>query len=424
MIGAPSRMTEIFVIGALGMLTRNQSYAVRCTILMSSILYSVLSFLSGLFNLPVWSLIGSVRYLTEMEPCGSAFYLIAGGLAAANLAVAIKALHYDARLKDDLSMLLALGGVVALTGVDQAIAFNNRGAYARAMAGEQVFDSGVRRSGFATKPSQGRHLMLVMVESMGLPLDRGFRDQLFARWRAKDVRHRYQVMMGTSPFAGSTTNAEMRALCDRWAGYEEVIDMTDRGCLPARLRAMGYTTSAYHSFDGGLFDRNRWYGHIGFDTTHFRDELYASGASACGGIFPGACDRDVPAIMARQLKTATKPQFLYWLTLNTHLPVPAEAALHTISCREGVPPVVQASVMICRQFMLWTELQQALADQLVAADFPDTDILIVGDHMPPYFLRAERQQFDDQQVPWILLRARHVRDQRTTGTGRVTVTRD
>ena len=33
-----------------------------------------------------------------------------------------------------------------------------------------------------------------------------------------------------------------------------------------------------------------------------------------------------------------------------------------------------------------------------------TDILIVGDHMPPYFDRHDRSQFAPDRVPWLLLK--------------------
>ena len=48
-------------------------------------------------------------------------------------------------------------------------------------------------------------------------------------------------------------------------------------------------------------------------------------------------------------------------------------------------------------------IQQAAAE-ITAKDFPEADILIVGDHMPPYFDRYHRSQFDPENVPWIYLK--------------------
>lgn len=403
-IGAPGRTTQVFVIGAIGVLIRNRPYWLRCTVFLTATLYSAMTFLSGLFNLPAYDLVSSVGYLFEMRVVGSSFYVVAAVAAVVILVLGVLVLRRRTPLPNNRSMALAIGFTLAMAGVDSMMTFDTKGDYGRAMAGEMPFASAVTRSGFVAHPKRDRHLMLVMVESLGLPTDRVFRERLLARWRRPDIAERYRVTMGTSPYAGSTTNAEMRALCGRWGRYEEVIDTADTRCLPAHLKATGYQTTAFHSFDGGMFERNIWYRNIGFEQTAFREKLFAAGAHECGGLFIGACDRDVPAILAAKLKAARTPQFVYWLTLNSHLPVPADAGLHTDHCRSDVPAVVAGSAMICRQFIIWDELMDALGKQLTDPAFPKTDILLVGDHMPPYLLRAEREQFDPMQVPWVLLR--------------------
>ena len=185
-----------------------------------------------------------------------------------------------------------------------------------------------------------------------------------------------------------------------------MLDKTDPGCLPARLHAKGYATSAFHAFEGSFFDRSIWYPHVGFDRMAFGDTLMAEGAAPCEGVFPGACDRDIPPILYRRLKAAKGPQFLYWVTLNSHLPVPADASLKTLHCAKDELPVVREFAMICRQFKLWDEVADGLARQLVRPDFPTADVLLVGDHMPPYFDRSQRSKFDPERVPWILLHRR------------------
>ena len=51
-------------------------------------------------------------------------------------------------------------------------------------------------------------------------------------------------------------------------------------------------------------------------------------------------------------------------------------------------------------------IDKALVKEIVAPDFPATDILIVGDHMPPYLYRKSRLQFSSEHVPWLLLKWR------------------
>ena len=73
----------------------------------------------------------------------------------------------------------------------------------------------------------------------------------------------------------------------------------------ARLAARGYRSEAWHSFDGRFFDRAAWYPNIGFAKLRFGPDLIQGGAAWCPGVFPGACDRDVPRQMTAALKAAT-----------------------------------------------------------------------------------------------------------------------
>ena len=159
-----------------------------------------------------------------------------------------------------------------------------------------------------------------------------------------------------------------------------------------------------HSFTGAMFKREDWYPNVGFQKRSFNSELEAAGARKCGGVFPGACDRDIPKQIAARLKAATQPTFLYWLTLNSHLPVPPGLNLNVDHCQRISALLAAEYPQICRQFAIYHDIQVALASEITAKDFPDADILMVGDHMPPYFDRHDRTQFDAGHVPWLYLK--------------------
>lgn len=59
-----------------------------------------------------------------------------------------------------------------------------------------------------------------------------------------------------------------------------------------------------------------------------------------------------------------------------------------------------------RLFTIWSDTADALMAELKRDDFPPTDILIVGDHMPPFTQQSSRVQFKPDQVPWYLLKHR------------------
>jgi phosphoglycerol transferase MdoB-like AlkP superfamily enzyme len=147
----------------------------------------------------------------------------------------------------------------------------------------------------------------------------------------------------------------------------------------------------------------------------FREDLLRGGAEKCGGVFPGACDRDIPAMISERLKSSGGKQFIYWLTLNSHIPVPASDKLRTKDCERFDPVLARDHAMICRLFSMWNDTNEELGAILTDPDLPPTDVLIVGDHAPPFFDRSQRSQFDSERVPWVLLKHRKSREAEVTG---------
>jgi hypothetical protein len=289
--------------------------------------------------------------------------------------------------------------------VDFAATASTRGSYHRQAPDGARFASAAEATGAST-PSPARHnVVFVVVEALGMPVDPTAR-AIFARdWDRQQWRARYDVRHGLIDFYGATTNGEMRELCGQWANYNTV-NFTQADCLPARYARGGYETSAFHSFTGSLFDRERWYPKAGFQHMIFAKDLFAKGVSQCPGVFPGACDAGVPPMILAKLEHAKRPQLIYWMTLNTHLPVVADSALHTDKCALGSPDWAEANPQVCRLFLLHEQLANALDRIAMAPNLPPTDFVIVGDHMPPFFDRESRLMFDNTHVPWIYLRAR------------------
>lgn len=405
LIGAPPRWGEILFTGAIGLAVRRRSRAVRFAGFVVATAYSLISFVAGLFNLAVTSLLHSLRFLAEMNPAQSVEYLAGGAVVAALMGAAWFVLRRPQAFATTPTLLAAIAALALLAGIDWTMGYGMRGHYSRAAAAGAPFSSAVERSGFIPAAGAQRNLMVVIVESLGQPVgDADMQRLLFARYRQPDVARRFSLSTGTTTYYGSTTSGEVRELCGRWGDYYDLLERRDDQCLPAQLRRQGYDTTAYHSFTSAFFERATWYPHIGFEKRVFGEGLTAAGLETCGGVFPGACDRDVPHVIAARLKAAERPQFVYWLTLNSHLPVPPGQNLDDDNCARISPRLAAEHPMICRQFAIWHDLDAALAREITAPDFPPTDILLVGDHMPPYFDRHDRTKFAPDRVPWLLLR--------------------
>lgn len=405
-IGAPPRWPEIVGIGAIGLFMRERPRWAQLAAFCLAMVYSVLNFVAGLFNLAITSLLNSLKFFVEMRPAQSSEYLIGAAVIAALIGAAGFALRRPQRFSDMRLVLVAIAAVALVALLDRSIGVGMRGHYNRVPVAGAPFSSAVELSGFgAAAGAEQRNLMVVIVEALGQPVGNPEMERLlFARYRAAAVTDRFELKTGTTTYYSSTTSGEIRELCGRWGDYYDLLDRNDDGCLPARLRRRGFETSAYHSFTGEFFDRTTWYPHIGFDRRVFAEELVGEGLRECGGVFPGACDRDVPRVLAARLKQARRPQFVYWLTLNSHLPVPPGRNLDDEHCERLSTELNAEYPMICRQFAIYDGIDAALVKEITAPDFPPTDILLVGDHMPPYFDRHHRSQFTPDRVPWLILR--------------------
>jgi hypothetical protein len=410
--GAPPRHMEIVYAGLIGLVVKRFPFIIRYLSFAGIMVYSTLLFVGGLFNLNLASLVYSLQFFAEIKPGNSIDYIAGAGAILIVMALAWKLLKRDTNFSRPLLIAGAAGLCVTLAGLDLYMGKDMRGHYFRSAPAGAVFGSATESTGFAARADGKRHLVLIIVEAMGVPKNNPEMSRLlFAPLLGNPaVQARYDFKQGTAPYYNSTTAGEIRELCGRWGDYYDLLDRKDDGCLPTTFAKKGYDTLAMHSFTGSFFKREDWYPNIGFAKREFGKDMMKSGAEKCGGVFPGACDRQIPAQIAAKLKAAEKPMFLYWLTLNSHLPVPAGLNLNVDNC-ERISPILKSEFpQICRQFAIYTDIQVALASEIGAADFPDADILLVGDHMPPYFDRHHRTQFDPAHVPWLYLRRKDIAD--------------
>lgn len=406
LVGGMTRILDIFLIGIVGLLLRRSPPVVRFTIFVLLLTGSTVLYVSLLFKLSLQSIWSSIGFVAELRPAASPEYLLGGLLLVGVVALAWPMMHRRQDFDRPPHLLAAGAMLIALCWADWSLSDSSTPRSKPA-----AFSSAAAESNFEGLAADGNHLVIVMVEALGEPRDPALRARLIERWRQPDIARRYDVETGSAPFWGSTTYGEMRELCGRWEDYHTLKSGAGTRCLPARLAGRGYRTTAYHGFDHGLFERTDWYPRIGFQHSVFRDGLMQSGTQGCDGVFPGACDRDVPARIGERLKRSDGKQFVYWLTLSSHLPVPDSKALGTDRCERFDPALAREHAMICRLFVLWRQIDNSLAKMLTDPALPPTDVLIVGDHAPPFLDRTQRRQFESDRVPWILLKAKRDRGQ-------------
>lgn len=403
-VGGPPMFALLVLFGALALLV-SQLPGVWLRALGAAVLtlWIYVFYLAAMFAIPALNFPMFFQFLLDVRPLRAPEYVIAGLVLFVAFAITVTCAPRVPRFTRLVHVAVAGLAVFAFAGVDAAISAKTRSGYR--VLPDTAFSSAVSQAGLTPASADRRHVLLVVVEALGLPTAPDEKRLFEAAWHRPGWESRFDTRHGSTPFYGSTTSGELRELCGLWSDHTR-FDFGHSHCLPKRFREAGYEATAIHSFGGSLFGRREWYPKLGFQKIVFGDALLAQGLRQCDGVFPGACDPQVPPLIARQLRAAKAPQFVYWLTLNSHLPIPVDDQTAHGECIVGPPAWKTDYPRVCRLFQTHRQLADAIDAMIMAPDFPPTDVLIVGDHKPPFFDRGSRAHFDQRRVPWIYLRYR------------------
>ena len=403
-VGLPPRTSSILLYAALAMCARLIPFFVTAILYLAILAYDMVWTLSVSFGMRPHDLMASIDQARRVHVLTSPLYVT---LLSVMVATTLAALFLLSRRR-----LLARGNLFVLFGAGLAIAaadyVSNADAhynFGAMVGGNGPVVSAADASGFKTVAgTNGRNVVLVIVESLGNMLDANARARIVAPIYDSRITEKYDVSYGRIVYYGSTTSAEMRELCETREPYTEFTKTSGSSCLPERLQMRGYTTTAVHGFYSGMFDRNRWYPRIGFEKMEFGEALIPQITRECGRTFRGACDADLPPLIERVAAGTKKPDFIYWLTLNTHIPVVPGDALTKFGCERADNGFGLARV--CRMAELWHDVFQSVAQLALDPAIAPAEILVVGDHAPPLWSRKGRAEFEAGMVPWYRLTPR------------------
>ena len=404
-VGTPPRPGAIVAYLAVVVIARAFSRGVALAAYLFVLAYDLVNTVSLLFGLSFVEITAALRYAEQLRLFKSPLYLMIGfGVLTTSALMGWFLMTARDRLREA-RLGPALLGTVALVVLDLAVNTSPHYHFGTAFAAGQPFESAVKLSGFesVTQSARRPNLLLVIVEGLGKFADPQQQALLTAPFRNKALHKRYDVVTGESSYFGSTTAAEMRELCATRTSYTTLLKEAQSGtpaCLPDRLARRGYHTLGVHGFSGHMFDRARWWPKIGIQETMFRSKLVPP-LPVCGAVFLGACDPAIVARIQKRLRERDEPQFVYWLTLNTHIPVKPGEHSDRFHCGDEGGPFGQPRV--CDMAAMWGDVFQRIAQMAVDPQLPPTEILIVGDHAPPLWSRRDRALFKPGVVSWIRL---------------------
>jgi hypothetical protein len=262
-------------------------------------------------------------------------------------------------------------------------------------------EAGIGSGAEADKPN----LVVVVVESWGETTNPAVGAELEAPYRQPEIQARYRVVQGTVPFFGSTVAGEGRTLCGTTISYKLLKSTSSdlQNCVPARLNAQGYHSVSLHGMSGDLFDRVHWYSSMGFQEQWFRNQFRAEGLPDCAEFFYGTCDAAIADWIGRRLATQQKqPEFLYWVTLNTHLSLPVPSPIDGDRPCAFSPQFTNDS-QVCSWFHLEANVHRAIARMALGPQTRPTVFVVEGDHAPPFGNPSQRALFSGQNVPYLIL---------------------
>jgi hypothetical protein len=250
------------------------------------------------------------------------------------------------------------------------------------------------------------NVVLIVVESWGLAQNTQLAQALTATYNDPRITQKYTVTQGVAPFSGLTVPGEARELCHSNTGFGIMTLSPQQAtqCLPAWFHARGYQNLAIHGYIGQMFSRTEWYPSIGFDRVWFGPDLQKDGLPVCPGAFPGVCDASIAQWMQSSLLAPDqgKPKFIYWMTLNSHLPVLINKNLASDDFCHA-QPALNSSDALCSWFHLVQTVHQSVAQMALAPGARPTVFVLVGDHAPPFSDPDLVRDFSTTQVPYVML---------------------
>lgn len=263
----------------------------------------------------------------------------------------------------------------------------------------------------ASGDPRSQHIVEVLMESLGQSIPPQWTDAVLSPLDSPQVQARYYIQRGVVGFTGGTLNGEIREMCG-WEYQPAQFKKSNsssfhllEGCIPNLLRGYGYQTIGMNSFSGFEGERTYWYPRLGFQQIVFRENPAHSMTewTQCGDAFVGSCDPKVAQELDEQLrKGAGEKQFIYWVTINSHMPVSDHtAATSTLDCR-ALPGILDVPGA-CNVAKVQYETNQAIAKVVLDPSIPPTTFLLVGDHAPPILSAGRGKVYDQHNVPYIVL---------------------
>lgn len=252
------------------------------------------------------------------------------------------------------------------------------------------------------------NVILIVVESLGLAKDHDLQKMLSDVFLDKKIQDNYEVISRNIPFFGSTTPAEFRELCGKKfnANYPKSTDKDKLlGCLPSLFSKNEFSTYGIHNSNHYFYHRSMWYDNLGFDNIIFAEEMESHYGlqTIYGPPFPGVRENEVFDVVLKDILKKPERKFLYFLTIESHIPVFSDMNRNGFSKIAGDNPILKNDKQIRGMYEMYYNIFYHVSKLAKEMSGKKNIFIIVGDHKPPFTVNEESELFDDTNVPFFVL---------------------
>ncbi|MFA6037117.1 MAG: sulfatase-like hydrolase/transferase [Legionellales bacterium] len=250
------------------------------------------------------------------------------------------------------------------------------------------------------------HVVYIVLESIAYFNEQAANDLQWQAFSHENMANRYDIQTGIIPFKGSTVPAEMREFCRMEVETinPDLTKIDTKACLIEQFKNNDFHTLSFHGFTGLFFNRFEWYPELGFDEMFFINDIDRKiGPVRCneGAFFEATCDESILQLIHTELLNSEHEKvFIYWLTLNTHLPVvkPMDGKL---DC--SLSPTTAQFEDLCHLAQQHDALFNEMVSVMTDPNLPPTLFVLVGDHAPPFLSKEILATMDNDHVPYMIL---------------------
>ena len=223
-----------------------------------------------------------------------------------------------------------------------------------------------------------KNVVLVILESFGYVNDPDVKEYLLESLNDVKLNKKFHInSFKLEAEKGSTVTAEFRELCGvKYNNYNKI--HKDLLCAPKIFEGLGYTTLAAHPYIGGYFNRKVWWKEIGFEETYFMNSINNKDLKKCYGTYKSYCDNEYFSRMLKKAISIKKPFFLYYLSVEGHLPTKIVSEDDYLDCISKV----KRNRLFCGNLLINKSLIETIMQEIIDLELEDTDFYLIGDHVP------------------------------------------